>query len=107
MPKTRKKAAKRPARPSAARAEAGKDGDNLPTELESVLEEVSASGGKRRTTRWSQVQCPYCGESFEIHVEVSGEEDESIQEDCQICCRPIEFSIHVEDNEVQISANRG
>ena len=38
------------------------------------------------------VLCPYCGERFETRVELSGDEP-SYVEDCQVCCRPIEFHI--------------
>ena len=37
-----------------------------------------------------QVNCPYCGESFSVLLDLSEGSNQSI-EDCQICCRPIEF----------------
>ncbi len=43
------------------------------------------------------VQCPYCWESFELLVDTSVETQEYI-EDCEICCRPIDFSIEVDAN---------
>jgi Cysteine-rich CPXCG len=40
------------------------------------------------------VQCPYCGEPFETQVDLSGGSSSYI-EDCQVCCRPIEFRLEV------------
>ena len=41
-----------------------------------------------------EIQCPYCGESIEILVDVddSGGEQQYI-EDCQVCCSPINITI--------------
>lgn len=43
------------------------------------------------------VTCPYCGESFITVVDCSAGSQCYI-EDCQVCCRPIEFSIHVDED---------
>ncbi|CUB05791.1 Cysteine-rich CPXCG [Marinomonas fungiae] len=40
------------------------------------------------------IGCPYCGETIEVLVEASDESYEYI-EDCQVCCRPIVFSVDV------------
>ncbi|MFN3238055.1 MAG: CPXCG motif-containing cysteine-rich protein [Pseudomonadales bacterium] len=47
------------------------------------------------------IQCPYCGEEIFILVDPS-EAGTSYIEDCQVCCRPIEFSL-VEDLDGDIS----
>jgi transcription elongation factor Elf1 len=39
-----------------------------------------------------QVQCPYCGENIEVILDLSVEHQAYI-EDCQVCCRPIEFDV--------------
>ena len=39
--------------------------------------------------------CPYCGESISIVVDLSALDEEpsmSFIEDCEVCCRPIEFT---------------
>ncbi|HUN74796.1 MAG TPA: CPXCG motif-containing cysteine-rich protein [Steroidobacteraceae bacterium] len=41
------------------------------------------------------VRCPYCGESFETALDLSAG-SASYVEDCQICCRPIEFRLEVD-----------
>jgi len=42
----------------------------------------------------THVDCPYCGESLEITVDSSVGQQEYI-EDCQVCCKPIQFRIRV------------
>ena len=37
-----------------------------------------------------RVRCPYCGETFETHIDTSAGSQEYI-EDCYVCCRPITF----------------
>lgn len=44
----------------------------------------------------SVILCPYCGESFEIAVDVSAGQQTYI-EDCYVCCRPITIDIHVNE----------
>ena len=40
------------------------------------------------------IQCPYCGESIELVIDDSVDEQEYI-DDCSVCCRPINVSISV------------
>ncbi|MEP5766038.1 MAG: CPXCG motif-containing cysteine-rich protein [Halieaceae bacterium] len=42
-----------------------------------------------------KVHCPYCGESIEVLIDCSVEEQSYI-EDCQVCCRPIDFQVTVD-----------
>ncbi len=42
------------------------------------------------------IQCPYCWEFIEILLDCSVEEQRYI-EDCQVCCRPIEFTVTVDE----------
>jgi len=46
-----------------------------------------------------QVTCPYCGESFTSFIDVSQGNHKTI-EDCYVCCRPIEFVVESDGNEV-------
>lgn len=41
------------------------------------------------------IYCPYCGEPIEVLIEDVGESQEYI-EDCQVCCRPIIFTVAVD-----------
>ena len=46
------------------------------------------------------VACPYCGEVVGIVVDCTLRSQEFV-EDCQVCCRPIQFSVSVdEDGEI-------
>ena len=48
------------------------------------------------------IQCPYCWEVIEVLIEDCGENQEYI-EDCQVCCRPINFHIEPDDsNRVKV-----
>jgi len=38
------------------------------------------------------IGCPYCGESIKVLIDVS-ELDQQYIEDCQVCCKPINFII--------------
>ena len=40
------------------------------------------------------IDCPYCGESYELIVDVSESEQRYI-EDCYVCCAPIQFTVTV------------
>jgi len=42
--------------------------------------------------------CPYCGEEVETTVDLSGGDQEYI-EDCQVCCWPIRFVLQVHGEE--------
>lgn len=39
------------------------------------------------------VQCPCCGEHFEIPVDPGGAAVQRYVEDCQVCCRPLELTV--------------
>ena len=54
------------------------------------------------------ITCPYCGESFEINVDVSSGATSYI-EDCQVCCKPIELRVRVDAQGefVEVDARRG
>ena len=47
-------------------------------------------------TEPQRISCPYCGEQFEILIDVS-ETDQSYIEDCYVCCRPISLIIEVSE----------
>jgi hypothetical protein len=59
--------------------------------LEPVYEPGTRSAGLL-PEEFVPVQCPYCGERLETKVDLTADEPSYI-EDCQVCCRPIEFGI--------------
>lgn len=50
------------------------------------------------------LDCPYCGESIQVVVDCSISAQEYI-EDCQVCCRPINIYVTIDNNNVQIQAS--
>ena len=52
------------------------------------------------------IDCPYCGEAIEVVIDCSIPEQAYI-EDCQVCCRPINFFVAVDtdgDAVVQVKS---
>ncbi len=43
------------------------------------------------------VYCPYCGERLSVLIDCSIAEQQYI-EDCQVCCRPIEFQLALDSD---------
>ena len=54
--------------------------------------EPAALGPRICPEEFVAVRCPYCGERLETRVDPTADEL-SYVEDCQVCCRPIEFGI--------------
>ena len=48
----------------------------------------------------SRVICPYCGAIFTTVVDTSSGTFTTI-EDCEVCCRPIEFNVHCHYGEIE------
>jgi len=42
------------------------------------------------------VDCPYCGEAFSALIDYSAGSQRYV-EDCEVCCRPIDFQVEVDD----------
>lgn len=45
------------------------------------------------------IHCPYCGERLEVLIDPSVVEQDYI-EDCQVCCRPINFFVSLDEEGV-------
>jgi len=54
-------------------------------------------------TATSHIDCPYCGERFEIILDPSELYQEYV-EDCYVCCRPIYLSVSVTPADAQTDA---
>lgn len=49
-----------------------------------------------------KVQCPYCGETIDILIDGSIP-DQNYIEDCQVCCRPINFDVSIDhDGDISV-----
>ena len=51
------------------------------------------------TARETTLACPYCGETIELLVDCSLDEQEYV-EDCSVCCRPITLVATAVDGEL-------
>lgn len=45
------------------------------------------------------IQCPYCGESFELVIDSSAG-SQRFTTDCEVCCRPFEVVVECEFGEI-------
>jgi endogenous inhibitor of DNA gyrase (YacG/DUF329 family) len=53
------------------------------------------------------VECPYCGETVPISIDEGGRSSQRYVEDCPVCCRPIELSVHRgDDGQFTVEARR-
>ncbi len=52
-----------------------------------------------------EVLCPWCSETFDIELDVSGG-DRAFTEDCSACCQPIEFNLHIGEKELKLECKR-
>jgi len=68
------------------------DGDSIDElyGLEPVWE--PGTGARVAPEEFVTVACPYCGERLETRVDATADEP-SYVEDCEVCCRPIEFAV--------------
>ncbi len=65
--------------------------------LEPVIDPSNSAddAGVEGAVQFRSVECPYCGESCETALDTSSGAARYI-EDCQVCCRPIEFNLEVD-----------
>jgi hypothetical protein len=47
---------------------------------------------------FTDIACPYCGETIEVAVDTSSGSQTYI-EDCQVCCRPIVMRLVVDEGD--------
>jgi hypothetical protein len=47
----------------------------------------------------AEINCPYCGESFALDIDTS-QPEQTLIEDCTVCCRPITLSIRCRPGEI-------
>lgn len=45
--------------------------------------------------------CPYCGESIELLIDSSVDEQEYV-EDCQVCCRPVVVFAIIDGEQLRV-----
>lgn len=64
--------------------------------LEPVIDIEKATNAGMEATQYVVIACPYCGESYETSVDLTGGSFEYV-EDCQICCQPIDLKVEVNE----------
>jgi len=47
----------------------------------------------------TEIECPHCGESFPLQIDTS-QREQSLIEDCSVCCRPISLTIRSRPGEI-------
>ena len=52
----------------------------------------------QRSVAEEAVDCPFCGENLTVLIDLSVE-SQSYIEDCQVCCRPMQLSYAVTDED--------
>jgi len=53
----------------------------------------------------AEIDCPYCGDPMTVALDCSVEFQQYI-EDCQVCCRPIVFTVQVDaEYDVTVSVH--
>ena len=50
--------------------------------------------------------CPYCGEAIELVVDESAGSSSYI-EDCQVCCRPMQVDVEVDEGRISVTIRTG
>ncbi|HUN26310.1 MAG TPA: CPXCG motif-containing cysteine-rich protein [Steroidobacteraceae bacterium] len=85
-------------KPSAPRTvHAGTNAIDARYGLEPVFEPGREGGADRRADgcELRRIRCPYCGERQETLIDASAG-SANYFEDCQVCCRPIEFHVEID-----------
>lgn len=78
------------------------DSFGTPTEIDLRygLEPVIEPGEEAGSDALEQnvdMACPYCGETIPIRLDLSAGSQLYV-EDCQVCCQPIQLSVHVAED---------
>lgn len=122
MPKTRKPAAKKTGSSPSMEAlkrlvgtqeepdvrvlkKGAKDDDGVTDPaLKRIFEDAQKSQlGSAMGIKWLDVDCPHCGESFEVRVDASQEGQEVVQ-DCASCAASVTLAVEVEDGVLSVNA---
>lgn len=79
------------------------DGPNDPA-LKKIFEDAAKTQlGSAMGIKWLDVDCPHCGESFEVRVDASQEGQEVVQ-DCGSCSASVTLAVEVEDGVLSVNA---
>jgi hypothetical protein len=73
--------------------------------LQKIFDDASKDEATSFALKMAEVDCPTCGEVFEVGVDPSEQGQEMIQ-DCQACCHPIGFTVEFVEGEAIVSSFR-
>lgn len=69
--------------------------------MERVLQETRVEAETVRLDQWVSIECPHCAEGIEFHV-IADMDGQSIDQDCQVCCRSYVAHVEIEDGEANV-----
>ncbi len=46
------------------------------------------------------INCPYCLESIEIRIDLTGGQSQLLTYDCEVCCRPITLQCEIHSDGI-------
>jgi Cysteine-rich CPXCG len=61
----------------------------------------SSQGQKAMPSEFVNVTCPYCFQRFAVAAPPPSELPAELDYDCEICCRPMVISCHVEGGRIR------
>ncbi|MBA3707926.1 MAG: CPXCG motif-containing cysteine-rich protein [Planctomycetes bacterium] len=70
------------------------ESENEESENEDEDQDEDAADGRSHA-----IACPHCGERIAIAIDLSGEDQDDVQ-DCTVCCSPIRVTYSVEDGRL-------
>ncbi len=47
---------------------------------------------------FKSVLCPYCGQAFDIELDVTAGQDQVFVVDCETCCRPVQCHVAFDES---------
>jgi hypothetical protein len=79
------------------RLPANKRADLASRELDLLygLEPVFEPGAHAALESWTELQCPYCGETSGSVIDLT-DRSRTYIEDCQVCCQPMQVNLRVD-----------
>ncbi len=85
-------------------------GNGIVEGLEAAWSTPSVSSGQSsymELTVETEITCPHCGEVFPLQIDTS-QREQSLIEDCTVCCRPIALTIRCRPGEIEsVSESEG
>lgn len=95
-PKKAKKAA------SAHDAEEANERRTAEKVMAAVLEERKAEEEAPRVDVWVEINCPFCGETADLHV-IAEMDGQSLDQDCHTCARAFVAHVEIDEGEAHVS----